>query len=73
MAPFGDTLRAATPDQFLMLLAADELPKRPVDRVPLVHWVITWHAAHLRKSIRCQIVPHDETRLPSPNPLTVQQ
>ena len=73
VAPFGDTLRAATPDQFLMLLAADESPKRPVDRVPLVHWVITWHAAHLRKSIRCQIVPHDETRLPSPGPLTVQQ
>ena len=35
--------------------------------------MITWHAAHLQKSIRCQIVPHDETRLPSPGPLTVQQ
>ena len=37
VAPFGDTLRAATPDQFLVLLAADEPPKRPVDKVPLVH------------------------------------
>ena len=73
VGPFTDALRAASPDQFLMLLAADELPKRPIDRVPLVHWLLTWHAAHHKKPLRCQITPQGDTRLPAPCPLSTQQ
>ena len=73
VSPFGDTLRASSPDQVLMLLAGDESPKRPLDRVPLVHWLLTWQAAHRKKALRCQILPQAETRLPAPCPLSLQQ
>ena len=73
VSPFGDFLRASSPDQFLMLLAGDESPKRPIDRVPLVHWLLTWQAAHRKKALRCQILPQAESRLPAPCPLTLQQ
>ena len=73
VSPFSDTLRASSPDQFLMLLAGDESPKRPLDRVPLVHWLLTWQAAHRKKALRCQILPQAETRLPAPCPLSLQQ
>ena len=73
VSPFGDTLRASSPDQFLMLLAGDESPKRPLDPVPLVHWLLTPQAAHRKKTLRCQILPQAETRLPAPCPLSLMQ
>ena len=73
VSPFGDTLRTSSPDQFLMLLAGDESPKRPLDRVPLVHWLLTWHTAQRKKALRCQILPQAETRLPAPCLLSLQQ
>ena len=73
VSPFGDTLRASSPDQFLMLLAGDESPKRPLERVPLVHWLLTWQASHRKRALRCQILPQADTRLPAPCPLSLQQ
>ena len=73
VSPFGDTLRTSSPDQFLLLLAGNESPKRPIDRVPLVHWLLTWQAAQRKKALRCQILPQAETRLPAPCPLSLQQ
>ena len=73
VAPYGDFLRAVSPDAFLQLLAWDEDLKRPVHRVPLLHWLLTWQAQHNRSTLRCQIVADDKSQLPAPCPLTVQQ
>ena len=40
VAPYGDFLRAVSPDAFLQLLAWDEDLKRPVHRIPLLHWLL---------------------------------
>ena len=73
VAPYGDFLRAVSPDAFLQLLAWDEDLKRPVHRIPLLHWLLTWQAQHNRSTLRCQIVAHDKTQLPAPCPLSLQQ
>ena len=72
VSPLGDTLRTSSLDRFLMLLAGDESPKQPIDRVPFVHWLLTWQAAHRKKALCCHILPQAETRLPGPCPLTLQ-
>ena len=41
VAPYGDFLRAVSPDAFLQLLAWDDDLKRPVHHVPLLHWLLT--------------------------------
>ena len=73
VAPYGDFLRAVSPDAFLQLLAWDEDLKRPVHRIPLLHWLLTWQAQHNRSTLRCQIVADDKTQLPAPCPLSLQQ
>ena len=73
VAPYGDFLRAVSPDAFLQLLAWDEDLTRAVHRIPLLHWLLTWQAQHNRSTLRCQIVADDKTQLPAPCPLSLQQ
>ena len=62
MAPYGDFLRAVSPDALMQLLAWDEDLKRQVHRVPLLHWLLTWQAQHNRSTLRCQIAADDKTQ-----------
>ena len=74
VAPFGDYLRSVSLDAFLQILAGDDDPKRPIRRVPLIYWLLGWHARHRSSVLRCQIIPSDtDNVLPAPCPLSAQQ
>ena len=58
---------------FLAFWVADELPKQPIDRVPLIYWLLTWQASHHKIPLRCQITPQGDTRLPAIKPSSHQE
>ena len=74
VAPFRDVLRSASADAFLHILAGDDDPKRPIHRIPLIHWLLHWHAPNHNWVLHCQITPSNADQvLPAPCPLSAQQ
>ena len=74
VAPFGDHLRSVSLNAFLQILAGEDDPKRPIHRIPFIHWLLGWHARHRNSVLRCQIIPNDtDSVLPAPCPLSAQQ
>ena len=73
VAPFRDFRRNESPNSCLQLLAGDQDPEKPIHCVPFLHWLLSWNAHHNKSTLQCQILVDDQSQLPGPCPLSLQQ
>ena len=73
VAEYGLDLRSLSTEGFLLLLAGDEDPKKPYQRVPLLQWLSRWVAQDKGKTLASALVRIPESGLPGPSPLSEKQ